>query len=137
MAKVILVSDNWQHIRKVQEFAQKEGFEFSYSSEKEWKGFKGDNSLPVVMDSNVLPVGIHPVISMQEVEYRNIKKVLTHLGGNIHKTAKALNISRSSLYRRIKHLGISLKEIKSMRGINENNVIHLKDASSNPNKKVA
>jgi transcriptional regulator with PAS, ATPase and Fis domain len=40
--------------------------------------------------------------TVQEVEETHIKAVLEEMGGDMNKTAKALNISRATLYRRLK-----------------------------------
>ena len=114
MAKLILVSDNWTYIQKVQEFAQKEGFEFSYYAEKDSESFDINESRAVVVDKDSLPTGWNPVLSMGEMESHVIKKILRKCDGNIKKTAKILKISRSTLYRKLDTLNISLKDIVNM-----------------------
>jgi DNA-binding NtrC family response regulator len=49
------------------------------------------------------PSGV-PQGTVQEVEEAHIKKVLAQMGGDVTKTAKTLNISRATLYRRLKQL---------------------------------
>ena len=144
MAKLVLVSDNWTYIQKVQEFAQKEGFEFSYYAEKDWDSFDITENRAVVVDKDVLPVGWKPVLSMGEMEYHTIKKILFKCDGNIQKTAKILRISRSTLYRKLGTLNISLKDIASMQSKalkeREGNVIDLKSnvkSTKSTIKKVA
>jgi len=44
--------------------------------------------------------------TVQEVEERHIKSVLKQMGGDIDKTAKSLNISRATLYRRLKRINL-------------------------------
>lgn len=47
-------------------------------------------------------------LCLREVEKRTILTALTHHGGNISETARALKISRSSMYRKAECHGISL-----------------------------
>jgi len=50
------------------------------------------------------PLNEHTPHTVQEVEERHIKAVLKQMGGDIEKTAKSLNISRATLYRRLKQI---------------------------------
>lgn len=43
--------------------------------------------------------------TVQEVEEKHIKAVLDQMGGDVNRAAKTLNISRATLYRRLKQLG--------------------------------
>ena len=43
--------------------------------------------------------------TVQEIEEAHIKAVLEQMGGNVNQAAKALNISRATLYRRLKQQG--------------------------------
>lgn len=46
---------------------------------------------------------LHSPRTVQEVEKTHIRTVLEQMGGDIEKTAKSLNISRATLYRRLKN----------------------------------
>jgi DNA-binding NtrC family response regulator len=46
----------------------------------------------------------HNRSTVQEVETQHIKTVLDQMGGDIEKTAKSLNISRATLYRKLKQI---------------------------------
>jgi len=48
--------------------------------------------------------------TVQEVEIQHIKTVLDQMGGDIEKTAKSLNISRATLYRKLKQINGSEKQ---------------------------
>ena len=45
-----------------------------------------------------------PLQTVQQVEAAHIQTVLAQQGGNVDKAAKALNLSRATLYRRLKQL---------------------------------
>jgi len=45
-------------------------------------------------------------MSLEEVERVLVQKALTRAGGNVSEAAKALGLSRSALYRRLKHHGL-------------------------------
>lgn len=53
-----------------------------------------------------LPLPIANQCTVQEVEEAHIKTVLEQTGGDIDKTAKSLNISRATLYRRLKRINM-------------------------------
>jgi DNA-binding NtrC family response regulator len=48
----------------------------------------------------------HPLQTLEEVEQSHIKEALRRLSGNVTQTAKALDISLSTLKRKIKHYGL-------------------------------
>jgi transcriptional regulator with PAS, ATPase and Fis domain len=48
--------------------------------------------------------GSTPGTTVQEIEERHIVKVLDQVGGNIDLAAKALNLSRATLYRRLRQM---------------------------------
>jgi transcriptional regulator of acetoin/glycerol metabolism len=52
--------------------------------------------------------GVTPLdqMSLEEVEQVLIQKALARAGGNVSEAAKALGLSRSALYRRLKHHGL-------------------------------
>ncbi len=50
--------------------------------------------------------------SLDELECKNIKNILEKTNGNVELAAKSLEISRASLYRRIKKFKIDVKKIK-------------------------
>lgn len=50
--------------------------------------------------------------SLDELERKNIKNILEKTNGNVELAAKSLEISRASLYRRIKKFKIDVKKIK-------------------------
>lgn len=50
--------------------------------------------------------------SLEELECKNIKHILEKTNGNVELAAKSLEISRASLYRRIKKFKIDVKKIK-------------------------
>lgn len=51
------------------------------------------------------PEEVYPVeLSLKEVEDRHIQRVLEHHGGNATRAAKALGISRATLWRKLKRL---------------------------------
>jgi transcriptional regulator with PAS, ATPase and Fis domain len=54
------------------------------------------------------PTSNEEVISMQELEKENIEKAIYNCEGNIVKAASRLNISRATIYRKIKKYNISL-----------------------------
>jgi transcriptional regulator of acetoin/glycerol metabolism len=41
-------------------------------------------------------------LTVQQVEEAHIKEIVEQMGGDINRAAKALNISRATLYRRLK-----------------------------------
>ncbi|HEX4627371.1 MAG TPA: helix-turn-helix domain-containing protein [Gemmatimonadales bacterium] len=45
-------------------------------------------------------------MSLEEVERVLVQKALARAGGNVSEAAKALGLSRSALYRRLKHHGL-------------------------------
>jgi transcriptional regulator of acetoin/glycerol metabolism len=45
-------------------------------------------------------------MSLEEVERVLVQKALTRAGGNVSEAAKALGLSRSALYRRLKRHGL-------------------------------
>ncbi|MDZ7292160.1 MAG: sigma-54 dependent transcriptional regulator [candidate division KSB1 bacterium] len=65
----------------------------------------------VFMPANANNGGTMPVnLSLDEMEKRHIQAVLSQYGGNKSKTARALNISRSTLREKMKLYGISGRE---------------------------
>lgn len=48
--------------------------------------------------------------SIARIEYKTLVKALEECGGNISKTAKKLNLSRDTIYRRIKKYNILIKK---------------------------
>ena len=108
MAKIILITDDWKHIQKIQEFSQKEGFEFTYSMEKDWRGL----DLPIAVGTSSLPIGSQPILSIKSMESHAIKRILKECEGNVLRAAQILKISRSTLYRRMKHFKIFVDESK-------------------------
>ena len=45
-------------------------------------------------------------MSLEEVEQVLVRKALARVGGNVSEAAKALGLSRSALYRRLKRHGL-------------------------------
>jgi transcriptional regulator of acetoin/glycerol metabolism len=46
-------------------------------------------------------------VSLDQVEIRAIQKALAHTRGSVNKAAVLLGLSRSALYRRLQHHGIT------------------------------
>jgi DNA-binding NtrC family response regulator len=49
-------------------------------------------------------------LTLEEVERRHIERVLGEEGGHVERAARRLGVPRSSLYERIKRLGIAAKK---------------------------
>ena len=47
--------------------------------------------------------------TLEEVERRHIEKILAEEGGHVERAARRLGVPRSSLYERVKRLGIALR----------------------------
>jgi DNA-binding protein Fis len=53
------------------------------------------------------PADVYGVdLSLKEVEERHIRRVLAHLGGNATRASEALGISRATLWRKLKRMGV-------------------------------
>ena len=50
------------------------------------------------------PRVIHRLPTVQDVEESHIMNVMEQVGGNVEKAAKTLNLSRATLYRRLKQI---------------------------------
>jgi transcriptional regulator of acetoin/glycerol metabolism len=53
------------------------------------------------------PAQLYEAMTLDEAERHLIQKALTRCGGNVTEAAKELGVSRSALYRRLQHHGIT------------------------------
>ena len=71
----------------------------------------GKEDLRLGMESPVPSVGDSAPLSLRDMERAHIARVLGEAGGHVEKAARSLDIPRSTLYQKIKDLGISIPRI--------------------------
>ena len=81
--------------------------EFKLSDFSITKGFSQQQTLLTAPSAETTPV--HLPVSLKDMDYKNLMDALQKTSGNISKTAKILNLSRDTLYRKMKKYGIGLK----------------------------
>ena len=117
MSKIILISPNYQMVLKVSQFSSNQGCEFQHYTEEEWnkeKHKQKSNVLSFTPQKYPLPEGrTHQnQKKLDDIVYESIKNTLHQNKGNVIQTCKALQISRSTLYRKIIEFEIDLNIIR-------------------------
>lgn len=125
MSKIIFISNNKLEAKKMKEIAMEKKFDYSTHTEDDWATFEdiehylnGDDPRTIIS----LPVGIRPVVSLEEMESLTIKKIITSANGNVAKAAEALNIGRATLYRKLDKYGLSLEMIRQQNALKKDSL---------------
>ena len=121
--KIIVVSDNEEIIHMEKTIAEKNNYEFLSFSPKEWLLFeqKFQKEQEAKLNNIIqLPLGTN----QSSFIFHNAKKdlienMIEECNGNITLAAKKMQVSRSTLYRKMRALRIDNKEIRSFNSIIE------------------
>ncbi len=116
-SKLICVSNRPSHIRRMRRLALQNNYEFSSFSEEEWATIEEiDQHIPdeeiSTTNATSLPLGVRPLFSLDDVEAKAIKRVIYKVNGNAARAARALNIGRATLYRKLDRYGFNLKYVR-------------------------
>lgn len=108
-SKIILISRSKRAQNKLN--PSKHQTEDEWATVEEIKELDNEEvSLPKIIS---LPSGKRPISSLDEVEAEMIRSTVESVKGNAAQAAKALQIGRATLYRKLDKYGLNLKEIRS------------------------
>ena len=135
MNKLIFISNSLADIEQIKVFAKKHKYQVEHYSKEEWRGkmrrpkkskSRRIRHLSVVPERFTRPPLSSP--TMNEVKEKAINDTLIRNRGKVYVAAKALGISRATLYRKVQELGIDLESIRFL-AEEEESPVALKKAS--------
>ena len=131
MNKILFISNSLADIANIKGFAKKHHYSLEHYSKEEWRSKKRtqiskgtkNRHLSVVPDLDTHPLSSPTIDDMKEKAIRN---ALIMSRGNVLKASENLGVSRATLYRKVRSIGIELEHIRSL---SEKKEYRLKKAS--------
>ena len=113
MNKIIFISNSLADMKNVKEFAKKNRYQQEYYSSEEWRGANTKKARSRHLMSVLPSLGKgFSSTTLDELKIEAIKKALLMNRGNARQAAEDLQISRATLYRKVKELKIDLESIR-------------------------
>ena len=132
MNKLIFISNSLADIEQTKRFAKKNNYQLKHYSTEAWKANlrRQKKSQPRKIRHLSMVPDRPPLSSptINEIKEKAIHNALIMSRGRVHPAAKALGISRATLYRKVQEVGVDLESIRFL-AEEEESPVALKKAS--------